>query len=149
MKNDEYSIACTEVLEVLNYIPKNDYDKIPRDVIDVLEKNKKDDVVFLYNPWISLNEQKMSEKGRLMIASFYKNYWATDEQKKKINAYQDAKRKEINLEKQKKHNNVFGNEKNHEEIKFEEKTLAEMLDYRESFFTKCINKILRFLHFKK
>ena len=144
MKNDEYSIACTEVLEVLNYIPKNDYDKIPRDVINVLEKNKKDDVVFLYNPWISLNEQKMSEKGRLMIASFYKNYWATDEQKKKINAYQNAKRKEIDLEKQKKHNpNIFNDNKR---VK-DEKEIARV-KYKETIFSK-LKKWVKSLFDKK
>ena len=57
MENEEYAVACTEVLEILNYISKEDYNKVPRDVIQVLEKNKKDDIVFLYNPWKDINEQ--------------------------------------------------------------------------------------------
>ena len=50
MRDNEFSIACTEVLEVLKYISKSDYEKIPKNVIDMLEKNKKEDIYFLYNP---------------------------------------------------------------------------------------------------
>lgn len=81
MQKDNYSIACTEVLEVLNYISRDDYNKIPKNIIAALKKNKRDDIIFLYNPWKSLNEQAMSKEGRIMLASFYSNYWATDEEK--------------------------------------------------------------------
>ena len=79
MKKDDYSIACTEVLEVLNYISKDDYNKIPKNIIAALEKNKRDDIIFLYNPWKSLNEQATSKEGRIMLASFYRDYWATND----------------------------------------------------------------------
>lgn len=104
MNNEEYSIACTEVLEILNYISEQDYNKIPKDVIYNLEKNKKDDMLFLYNPWKSLNEQKMSEKGRIMIASLFKDYLATSEQREKITRYQENKNIEIQEEKREKNN---------------------------------------------
>lgn len=103
MKNDEYSIACTEVLEVLKYIPEKDYNKIPKNVITTLEKNKKENAVFLYNPWKSLNEQQMSEKGRIMIASFFRDYWATETQKEKIIKKQNYDRQKLEEEKQKKY----------------------------------------------
>lgn len=104
MNKGEYSIACTEVLEVLNYISEEDYNKIPKDVIDILEKNKRNDILFLYNPWKSLNEQKMSEKGRIMIASLFKDYLATSKQREKITRYQKNKNIEIQEEKRKKYN---------------------------------------------
>ena len=106
MNNNEYSIACAEVLEVLNYISEEDYNKIPKSVINTLQKNKKEDMVFLYNPWKSLNEQRMSEKGRILLASFFRDYWATPQQKKKIIQYQ--KNKKIQLEEEKKIYN-YGN----------------------------------------
>ncbi len=104
MNNEEYSIACTEVLEILNYISEQDYNKIPKDVIYNLEKNKKDDMLFLYNPWKSLNEQKMSEKGRIMIASLFRDYLATPKQREKIIRYQKNKNMEIEEEKREKNN---------------------------------------------
>lgn len=109
MNNEEYAIACTEVLEILKYISKDEYNKIPLNVITALEKNKKQNAVYLYNPWKSLNEQQISEKGKEMLAVFYKNYWATDEEKIKINAYQNKKREETYLNNN--YNDIFKDKK--------------------------------------
>ena len=154
MKDNEYSIACTEVLEVLKYIPEKDYNKIPENVIDTLKKNKKENLVFLYNPWKSLNEQQMSEKGRIMIASFFRDYWATETQREKIIKKQNYDRQKLEAE---KHDvNIFNNKSdNSKQVKKNESNTNEatknsaMIVYKENIFKKFIDKIIRIFSRKK
>ena len=40
MIDNEYKNACTEVLEIIKYIDKEDYNKIPKDFIYALERIK-------------------------------------------------------------------------------------------------------------
>ena len=136
MENEEYAVACTEVLEVLNYISKEDYNKVPRDVIQVLEKNKKDDIVFLYNPWKDINEQKMSETGRMMLASFFRDYWATEVQKNKIKAFQNNKRHQIEEENRQKYNtNIFKNRNTTiNESQNEQAENIQLVEYKENIY---------------
>lgn len=140
MENEEYSVACTEVLEVLNYISKEDYNKVPRDVIQVLEKNKKDDIVFLYNPWKDINEQKMSETGRMMLALFFRDYWATEVQKNKIKAFQNNKRHQIEEENRQKYNtDIFKNRNTTiNESQNEQAENIQLVEYKENIFRRIL-----------
>ena len=140
MENEEYAVACTEVLEILNYISKEDYNKVPRDVIQVLEKNKKDDIVFLYNPWKDINEQKMSETGRVMLASFFRDYWATDEQRNKIKAFQNNKRYQIEEENKQKYNtDIFKNRNTTiNESQIDQTRNMQLVEYKENIFMKIL-----------
>ena len=140
MENEEYSVACTEVLEVLNYISKEDYNKVPRDVIQVLEKNTKDDIVFLYNPWKDINEQKMSETGRMMLALFFRDYWATEVQKNKIKAFQNNKRHQIEEENRQKYNtDIFKNRNTTiNESQNEQAENIQLVEYKENIFRRIL-----------
>lgn len=155
MGDEKYSIACTEVLEVLKYIPENDYNKIPKEIIDVLEKNKKKTGVVLYNPWKSLNEQNMSKTGRIMLACLVRNYWATESQKEKIKAIQNQYRAKLEKEKNEKYSydNLFKNKRiaTEEEVK-EEST--QLIEVKEKPWYKKIGEKIRSLfgknlYFKK
>lgn len=140
MENEEYAVACTEVLEILNYISKEDYNKVPRGVIQVLEKNKKDDIVFLYNPWKDINEQKMSETGRVMLASFFRDYWATEVQKNKIKAFQNNKRHQIEEENRQKYNtDIFKNRNTTiNEGQNEQAENIQLVEYKENIFRRIL-----------
>lgn len=143
MKNEEYEIACTEVLEVLNYISKEDYNKVPKDVIQVLEKNKKNDMTFLYNPWKDINEQEMSTIGRLMLASFFRDYWATPEQRAKINSFQNNKRKIIEKEKEERFDtkNLFKTKAEIDEKIENNPEKTDIIVYKDNIFKKILDKI--------
>ena len=143
MKNEEYEIACTEVLEVLNYISKEDYNKVPKDVIQVLEKNKTNDMTFLYNPWKDINEQEMSTIGRLMLASFFRDYWATPEQRAKINSFQNNKRKIIEKEKEERFDtkNLFKTKAEIDEKIENNPEKTDIIVYKDNIFKKILDKI--------
>ena len=50
MINIEYANAYSEVLEILKYISKEDYEKIPISKIQLFETNQNKEYIFEYNP---------------------------------------------------------------------------------------------------
>ena len=50
MINVEYANAYAEVLEILKYVSKEEYDKIPHSKIELFETNKNENYVFKYYP---------------------------------------------------------------------------------------------------
>lgn len=58
----EYANAYTEVLEILKFIPKTDYNKIPQDMIKVFSDNQNKNYIFNYNPLQSLDDQMYQKK---------------------------------------------------------------------------------------
>lgn len=134
MESIEYAIAYSEVLEILKHISLQDYNKIPEDKIKIFKENAKKDYEFEYNPNISLKEQKVSKRGRAIIAILFRDYWATDIQREKIINKQNKDRLELEEAKRQKYNsNVFTN-KETKTIVFENSVAME--EYKESIFTK-------------
>ena len=110
MRNvDEYSIAYAEVLQILKYIPQKEYNKIPKEKINLFKSNADKENKFYYNPKKTLDENNVSKRAKAIIAILFKNYWANDIQRKKIIAKQNSDRRRIEEEKKKKYNyqNLF------------------------------------------
>lgn len=84
IEKSQYSIACKEVLEILKYIKTEEINKIPTKEIEVLKKNANWDYEFKYNPKISIKEQKVSRLAKAIIANYFIEYIANDEQKQVI-----------------------------------------------------------------
>ena len=81
MKNNIYAKACTEVLELLSHLPKEEYSKIPSDRIDILNRYKDTGYEYSINPEIELSEQHISKEARAMIVEIYLEYFASEHQK--------------------------------------------------------------------
>lgn len=99
---DEYAIAYAEVLEILKYIPEDDYKKVPIAKIELFEKLKDKNSLFQYDPSRTLNEQNVSSIAKAIIALLFRDHWATpdqrelilkkeeqDRQKEKLRSYKD------------------------------------------------------------
>lgn len=56
MTNDKYAKAYTEVLEILKYLPQNEYNKIDTERIKFFEANKDTSYKFRINPDIPLEK---------------------------------------------------------------------------------------------
>jgi hypothetical protein len=93
--------AYTQVLEILNYIRIEDYYKVPKELICALEANKDNETNFKYNKEKDFLDQNVSQEAKLILAVFFKRYWATDGQKEKIRIYEINKLSEIEEEKKK------------------------------------------------
>lgn len=61
MVDINYANAYTEVLEILKYIPKEDYNKIPKNKIELYETYSNKNYNFIYNPDKTLDEQNVSK----------------------------------------------------------------------------------------
>lgn len=111
MVNVEYANAYSEVLEILKYISKEDYEKIPNSKIELFETNHNKEYIFKYNPNKTLDEQNVSKTAKAIIAILFRDYWATEIQKEKIITKQNYDRKQLEEKKKERYNsdNLFKN----------------------------------------
>lgn len=138
MVDSKYANAYSEVLEILKYIPKEDYNKIPKTKIDVFKTNANTNYNFIYNPSKTLDEQDVSKIAKGIIAILFRDYWATEIQRERIINKQRNDRIKIEEEKREKYNiDILFKSKN---INLEkEDNSAAMVEYKESFFIKFKN----------
>lgn len=145
MKNIEYAIAYREVFEILKYIPKADYDKIPNEKIELYKTMQDKSYNFKYNPSKTLDEQNVSKRAKAIIGLLFRDYWATDTQREKIIAKQKYERQRIEQEKAQnyQYEDLFKKNKvetQQTEIKDNIENVS-LVEYKESVFTKILNKI--------
>ena len=81
MADIQYANAYTEVLDILKYISKEDYEKIPKRKIKVFEENSNKNYSFKYDVDKTLEEQNVSEIAKMIIAILCRDYWTTNEQR--------------------------------------------------------------------
>lgn len=144
MEDLKYADAYSEVLSILQYISLEEYNKIPKSKLELFEKNYNKDHDFQYNPNKTLQEQNVSEIARTIIAILFRDYWATDEQKRKIllkeNYDNDIEKEKI----RQKFNtdNIFKRENRNKIIEKDDisDNLA-IVEYKPSIFKKFIDKI--------
>lgn len=139
--NNTYSCSYVEVLEFLKHIPKEDYEKIPKEKIEFYKKNMDNNYIYIYDP---VNPKTLRKTDAILI-NLYKNYIATESEKKKINERLKTNDIKNELEKRKIYNNanIFENRK----IK-SENTNITILEKKETTFKKILNLIKMFLHIK-
>lgn len=99
MVSVEYMVSYSQILEILKYIPKEDYNKIPKNIIELFENNCYKESKFKYNPEKTLQDQNVTNTTKTIIAILFRDYWATAEQREKIKNVQEQERlkqKDIN-----------------------------------------------------
>ncbi len=138
----EYANAYTEVLEILKFIPKTDYNKIPQDMIKVFSDNQNKNYIFNYNPLQSLDDQNVSKKAKLIISILFRDYWAQDNQRAKILNKEKIDRMRFEEEKQEKYNvnNLFKNKQ--ENLQNSERNTSLIEVKEKNFLQKIIEKII-------
>ena len=148
MINNTYAKAYTEVLEILKYFPEEEYKKIPIEKINFYKSHMDKEYKFTINPEIDLANQNISKEANAIIVSLYRDYYATEEQKVKINEILDLNQKKEELEKRKKYHpdNIF---KNKQQVNKDTENLnatTQLVKYKENFFVKFKNFIFKLLH---
>ena len=95
--------AYAEVLEILKFVPKDDYDKVPNYIIENMQQEK--DLSYEYKLTFieGFENQKLLKETEVILAVFYRDYWASDEQKKKLQEIEVIERKIAEEEKVKKY----------------------------------------------
>ncbi len=152
-----YSKAYTEVLEILTYLPEEEQKKIPIERIEFYFDNRDKEYDFHYDENIPFDEQKVLPETQAVIVTLFRDYFATNEQKEKLEQiikHNDAIQQE-RFNESFHYENIF---RQNERISDEEKTQVdaeditkneeEMIDtlrslsvVKDNFFTKMIKKI--------
>lgn len=132
--------AYTQVLEILNFIKIEDYYKVPKELICALELNKDNETNFKYNEEKDFLDQDVSQEAKLILAIFFKRYWATEGQKEKIKVYEINKIAEIEEEKKKIYpQNIMTDEIAREKIE-EKKQNQLIVIHKKNWFQKLMQK---------
>lgn len=142
------SKACTEVCEILKYVPTEDYNKVPKEFIQILESKKDINYKFKINASMDIEKQNLFRETKVILAIIYKNYWATLEEKNRIDRKLQYDLEKNEMEKRKKYNpNELFKDKEKISESIENKNVA-LIEYKETFFNKILNKIKQILHRK-
>lgn len=78
---NRFNMACTEILEILKYLPEEDYKKIPKDEIDFFNQNNDINYNFKFNEALTFEEQSILPETQSIIVKLYRDYFCTNEQK--------------------------------------------------------------------
>lgn len=140
MVDIQYANAYTEVLEILKNISQEDYNKVPKEKIYLFEQNANKEYIFDYDSTKTLEEQNVSKIARAIIAILFRDYWATDEQRDKIKAFQNNKRHQIEEEnKQKYDTDIFKNRTNiANESQSGQAENMQLVEYKENIFKRIL-----------
>lgn len=140
--------AFAETLFIINCLPYNEQSKIPKKLIEFLNKNKNNDYIININPNIGLENQNLLEETKELLKEIYLSYFISEEEKNKI--LQNDKYIEIieNDLKNKKYSSdkIFEKQHNIKDKLPENHVDTVLIEYKESFFTKFKNFIFKILH---
>ena len=151
MSSLEFSEGVTETLDILNHMDKSYIDKIPKKFKDFLEKNKSDSYIPHLDHSKKIKEINKKEKTKDILATIYMNYWCNAEQKENYIKTLKQNEEKYQEELKEKYNpdNIFKN-KTQKTIQQEQPVQenVDLVEVKESFFTKFIKKLKGILHIK-
>lgn len=86
---ETYKQAFTEVLEILSYLSKDNYNKISKELINAIESNRDTDYLYYIDTTKSLEEQEILEETKAILFNIYRDYLADNNTKQQILNYQN------------------------------------------------------------
>ena len=143
----DYNKRLTEVSEILKYLDEEDYNKIPKDFIELIENNKDKEYEWQYDETKSLKEQDVSRDTIVILSYINMEYLLNDEQKelmKKIYELNDEKRRQEEKTSDDKvgAEDLFENDIKQYNIEKEEiDETAPLVPKNNSFFKRLVNKL--------
>ena len=105
--------SYTEILEIIKYLPKDEYDRIPKEEIEFYNENKDNSYSFSFDPNKTLQEQNISRETNALIVMLFRNYIATEQQKEKLDIIlkQNEEEYQAKLREQYSYDKLFKNSK--------------------------------------
>ena len=142
--NDVYAKAYTELYEILKNISENDLNKIPNEILMILEEKRDKGYEFKLQENIEFENQKLLRETKILLAILYRDYWATKEEKDKI--IQKWKNDIIKSEEEKKkiYNEIIQNKRERIIEQKNDNNLPVEVE-KEKLFKKIISFIKKYL----
>lgn len=144
---DNYSKAYKEVIEILNFVPKESVEKIPKTMIDTFKTKMDKNYEFKVDINKSFEEQNLLDETKAIFANIFRDYWATQDQQERIKAKEKYDRQKLEEEKRgkykhedifKKEENLFDKTKDNSNLSIEVK--------KEKFYEKIIRFFRKLFH---
>lgn len=140
----------SEVYGVLDMLGENYISKLPSSLYNMIKEEKLETYNPNYDATISLDKQNLKRETLSMIALFHLNYWCdSEEEKNKLKELFKSNEEKHQLEIREKYNpdNIF---KKHNQVKEIKDNIVKnensLVEYKETFFTRFINKIKNIFH---
>ncbi len=151
-------LMYAQVSAVLNKMRKEDVDKIPQGILDIIDQNKDKEAIINLDPKIPLEEQNLSDESIAMLAMLNYKYWADDNEREalKIQYEENDRIKEKELREKYHTDDIFGNKakeeariKKEEEAKKEETKETSLIEMPpEPIYVKIIKFFKEWFHIK-
>lgn len=144
----EYSRAYVEVLEVLKFLKEEEYNRVPKERIDIYNKYKDKEYYFEINKEKELGEQ-ISPKAKAVLSNLFIRYIANDADREEIvvqerkKEYKEEMAKSQNI----KLNPLF--EKRTKTAETIEENQSLIVYTEDNIFKKFIKKIKAFLETRR
>ena len=136
--------AYAEVYTILQELNEEEYNKIPPEVIKTIEANRNEEYEYELDDELELKDQPMLPETKAILFNLFRDYLATPEQKAKIIRMQNEARQKNELKKQQMYNtDVFANKPKENQSSNNNETM-QIVEYKENFFKKILNKIKSF-----
>lgn len=145
---DNYPKAYKEVIEILNFVPKESVDKIPKTMIDMLKEKMDKNHNFKVDINKRFEEQNILDETKAIFANISRDYWTTPYQRKIIEEKERLDRQKAEEEKRKKYDpDVFKNEKEKLNIDEQHNNVPVKVK-KQNIFQRLLYCIKGFLHIK-
>lgn len=143
--NNNFPKAYKEVMEILNFVPKQSVDKIPQTILKTFESRMDKSYNFTVDINKSFEEQNLLDETKAIFANIFRDYWATPYQKEVIETKEKYDRQKIEEERKSKYdvNNIFTKRKE----KISETASSLTIEYKQDkFYKKIINFFIKLFH---
>ena len=98
----DYKKRFVEVDEIIKYLPKKEFSKIPNELIDLIRKNKDSKYIWKYDNNKKLEEQNIHKDAIAILSYINMKYILEDNQKmlmKNLHDYNEMKSEKLKREK--------------------------------------------------
>ena len=92
---NNYSNAYTEAYTILNYLDKEELNKIPEEIIETIDEKRNVDYVYKLNEELDLKSQPMLLETKAILFNLFRDYLSTPIQKEKIIKMQQEDRRKV------------------------------------------------------
>ena len=142
MYKTKYGNAYAEVYEILSYLDKEEYNKIPKELIEVFEENRNLEYEYEVNEEQDLTNQPMLMETKDILLNIFRDYLATPEQSSKIKRWLYEDREYLDQQKRKKYpGNMFKDNSKKECNTHKEEVMLPTEIKKQSLIKKIFDKI--------
>lgn len=142
---NEYSVAITEVLYILKYLPKDMTANIPTNFLNFLNENSIPDYKPDFDLSKGLDNVRLKHKTKILLSIIYRNYICSEQERLDYDKILLQNENEYQVKLKEKYNtdNIFKETKTSDD---NNNDINQLVIYKKSYFTRIKDFIKKILH---